>query len=124
MKRKYNCFVFVLGLEGDENFTFMGDDLPTISFDGLKMEYILKYFLSSTDEPEIGSLIIYRDKNNYVSHASIFLNKEQVLSIWENESSPSEKLISVEMQKYGGHILFYNKPPSFDPYKLTVLQEN
>lgn len=124
MKRKYNCFVFALGLEGDENFTFIGDALPTISFDGLKMEYILKYCLSSTDEPEIGSLIIYRDKNNYVSHASIFLNKEQVLSIWENESSPSEKLISGEMQKYGENILFYNKPPSFDPYKLTVLQEN
>ena len=114
MGGKYNCFVFALGLEKDQDFTFQDNIPPSFNINGLIMEKFLSHF-TETKNPEKGNLVIYRDKNHYISHASIFLNNEKAMSIWmEKESVPSKKLILEEKKKYGDET-FYSNPKNFNP---------
>lgn len=102
----YNCFVYVLGLQnyskllGNKGWKF------TRNLGFVFDEMIKKFILSKIDLPIKGSLIVYRDNKNSISHVGLMKNSDTVISKWSWGPLLEHKVFDVP-KDYGDVVEFY-----------------
>jgi len=108
-EQNYNCFVYVLGLQGDERFLGnIGWDF-TRNLDVLFDEMIGQNLLEPTEKPESKSLVVYRANNEKISHVGIMEDENIVISKWSWGPLLRHNIFDVP-DHYGDTVEFYKIP--------------
>ncbi len=106
---KFNCFVYVFGLNTDPDFIYFGNTPPQISIDGESISSLIKYnILKPVKIPKIGDYIFYK-KDNYFTHAGVMLTKDVVISKLGTEGFIQKHKIEDIFTKYGSEVTYFKK---------------
>ncbi len=119
-KGKFNCFVYALGLQNDNQF-LRKESLPDLS-DSINISSgnitTLLNKLEVTNKPECGDYIFYKNNDHY-THAGIFLGNEIVESKWSDGPVVRHPMFAVHPD-YGTGVSFYKKISSSEIKQLLI----
>ena len=105
-EQNYNCFVYVLGLQNNENFLGNKGWDFTRNLDLIFDEMIREKIFKPLSKPEVGSMILYRAHDNSISHVGIMEDENTVISKWSWGPLLRHKILDVP-DHYGEKIEFY-----------------
>lgn len=105
-ENNYNCFVYALGLENDRDF--LGGSNP------IQQEFI-KYLILNNKltkaKEQNGSIVLYYDTKNNITHAGIMKDDNTVISKWMWGPVIENDFLDVP-SSFGNRVVFMNKPDS------------
>jgi hypothetical protein len=117
-EQNYNCFVYVLGLQdnqeviGNRGWEFTRNLGPV--FD----EMIEIGLLKKLDTPTKGAVVVYRTQNGSISHVGLMENENLVVSKWSWGPLLKHQIFAVPAD-YGDTVGFYTLTPEAIDYVLA-----
>lgn len=101
----YNCFIYVLNLQKDQQF--LGEkNFKFQNLEKLFQSLIERGELKRLEEPEVGSLVVYRTHDNHISHVGLTEENGKVISKWSWGPLLEHDVFDVP-DHYGDIIEFY-----------------
>lgn len=102
----YNCFVYVLGFQNDQQFLGNAGWEFTRNLGLVFDEMISKNILKHSDTPKKGLLILYRTDDGVISHVGLMENEKNVISKWSWGPLIKHEVFDVP-DHYGNKVEFY-----------------
>lgn len=121
-EKQYNCFIFVLGLSGDERFYGNDKNAENCWFYALGINKLPNYPEEQTT-PIAGDIIFYENERGVITHAGVMESSDTVISKWSWGPLMRHHIWCVP-KHYGDKISFYKKLDASTLSQIVEFAEN
>lgn len=105
-EKNYNCFVYVLNLQNDDNFVGEKSWKFIRLLGSIFEEMIQKNILEKAQNCAPDSIVVYKDHQGNINHVGRFLGEDKVISKWSLGPTIKHALMHVP-DHYGDVVEFY-----------------
>ena len=119
----YNCFIYALGLDGDNAIK---KDCGGFIYSAFFQKIIDCGLLNYTDNPQKGDYVIYRNLEKYpnvITHIGVVVGKKDVISKWSWGPLLKHRIFDVP-ESYGNDISFIKSVSSAKALELYEKYKN